>query len=361
MAIREGRWDCATCGQVGNLGRDQVCPSCGAPRDKNVRFYLPEDAPVVEDAAQLAQAKAGVDWLCQFCGSSNSAAVTACTQCGAIRGTSPARETQDFALNAVPRSAQAPPVEVSVSPPAKPFPLKKMLIGAAVGLAALIGLVTFLAWPRYRTVTPVAFHWERAIDVEDYRTVSESGWSVPAGGRVTSQRPEIHHFDQVLDHYETRTRQVSEQVQTGTETYVSGQRDLGNGYFEDISSTRPIYETRSRTEMYQEPIYRSVPVMATKYAYDIERWLKNRDARAAGDDQQPRWPDTKLKPKEREGPRRARYMVRFQDDRQKPHERQTSEAEFLQFQKGVPYRALFDAFGSLKKVTPADRLKAEKD
>ena len=91
MAIREGRWDCPTCGQVGNLGRDQVCPSCGAPRSKDVRFYLPGDVPVVTDAAQLAQAKAGVDWLCQFCGSSNSAAVVACTQCGALRGTSPTR------------------------------------------------------------------------------------------------------------------------------------------------------------------------------------------------------------------------------------------------------------------------------
>ena len=229
-----------------------------------------------------------------------------------------------------------------------------------MALVALIGLIAFLSWPRYRTVKPVAFHWERTIQVEDFRTVQESGWAVPSGGRVTSQRVEVHHFNQVLDHYETRTRQVSEQVQTGTETYVSGQRDMGNGYFEDIESTRPIYETRTRTETYQEPIYRSVPVMATKYGYDIERWLKNRDERAAGDDQKPRWPDVKLKPKERNGPRQARYTVGFQDDRGQRHDRPTSEAEFLQYQKGASYRALFDAFGKLKRVTPKDRLQAEK-
>ena len=35
----------------------------------------------------------------------------------------------------------------------------------------------------------------------------------------------------VIDHYETRTREVTKKRVSGSESYVSGYNDLGNGYF----------------------------------------------------------------------------------------------------------------------------------
>ncbi|HEX8246476.1 MAG TPA: hypothetical protein VF541_23430, partial [Longimicrobium sp.] len=64
MAIREGRWDCPSCGSEAQLGRHVYCTGCGAPRPEEVQFYLPEDAEAVTDAGQLAQANAGADWVC---------------------------------------------------------------------------------------------------------------------------------------------------------------------------------------------------------------------------------------------------------------------------------------------------------
>ena len=71
---------------------------------------------------------------------------------------------------------------------------------------------------------------EHIFEIEIASVVHPEGLRLipdPAAGRLLSEREEIHHYDQVLDHYETRQRDVEEQVQVGTETYVCGQRDLG--------------------------------------------------------------------------------------------------------------------------------------
>src|SRR5260370_21649808 len=70
MAIREGKWRCPYCSVV-NRGADLTCTGCGATRDKDVQFFLEEAADEVTDEQLLATARAGADWLCQFCQTSN--------------------------------------------------------------------------------------------------------------------------------------------------------------------------------------------------------------------------------------------------------------------------------------------------
>lgn len=185
----------------------------------------------------------------------------------------------------------------------------------------LLLLCLFGTWFLFRSsdvdATVTGFSWERTIQVEELRTLIENDWQIPANGRYLSQKEAIHHYQQVFVRNETRTRQVSERVQVGTRRYVCGQRDLGNGFFKDVECQKPIYETRTRTETYQEPIYRDVPVYRTKYTYEIDRWVNGRLERASGHDQTPQWPPINLKPKEREGQKRQQYTVEFTDpDRQ---------------------------------------------
>src|SRR3954462_13621467 len=106
MAIREGKWRCPYCSTV-NRGRDMACSGCGATRDEDVKFFLEEAAPEVTDEKLLAQARAGADWLCQFCETSNPPAATHCLHCGAERGTSPSRPVQEIRDGALP--ATPPP------------------------------------------------------------------------------------------------------------------------------------------------------------------------------------------------------------------------------------------------------------
>ena len=74
-----------------------------------------------------------------------------------------------------------------------------------------------------------------------------------------------------------------------------GTRDKGNGFFEDVYENRPVYRNR---DVYRE-----------RLTYETERWVQDRTAKASGQDQSPRWPDTRAGPREREGGRSETYAV----------------------------------------------------
>ena len=147
MAIREGRWDCPSCGSVGQLGRHVYCVGCGAPRPKEIRFYLPEDAEAVTDAGQLAQAAAGPDWICEHCGGSARASDRTCPGCGAPRGESAEREVVQYALAAVPRSGgggDRPPPPPSAAKPLRAA--REPRFGRNVFLVLLLTVFGWFGW-----------------------------------------------------------------------------------------------------------------------------------------------------------------------------------------------------------------------
>jgi hypothetical protein len=137
---------------------------------------------------------------------------------------------------------------------------------------------------------------------------------VPQGGRILSQRREVHHVNHVLDHYENRTREASEEVKTGARTYVCGHKDLGNGNFEDVECTEPVYETRTHTESYRDPVYRDDPVYQTKYRYEIDKWTPSRTPATSGAGKTPAWPPLTVASNERETGRTEKYTVLFKDE-----------------------------------------------
>lgn len=282
-AIREGRWDCEHCGTTGLAGRELSCPKCGHRRPENVTFYLPEEAGEVTDEELKKRAKAGADWVCEWCGSSNVALRGTCLQCGAEKGTSPSQQVKSYEASAVPRSGDAARPEPTPPPePASKFPVPIIAIVVVLLLACAVGgFLLFRTTETTATVTGVS--WERTIDIEVLDTVTKEAATIPAGGRKVREK-------QV---------QVEETVQTGTETYVCGQKDLGNGMFEDEECERPVYETRQRNE--------------TVYVYEIDEWVVDRTEEASGNDYSPYWPRSDLDDDEREGERTETYTVLVED------------------------------------------------
>lgn len=355
MAVREGRWDCQYCGTTGILGRHKACTKCGRSRPEGTKFYLPKEGEAVADEKLAQQAKIGPDWVCQFCGSSNPANIDVCRSCNAPReGASPKQAVKEYKLGEAPDSGDMdldkPPERPSTAPAAKSRKVPAIGIAGAVGGGLLLCLCLVLAFfvfgNRDAQATVSGFSWERTVAVESFQTVTEEDWQVPEGGRILSQQEEIHHYDQVLDHYETRTRQVSEQVQVGERTYVCGQRDLGNGFFEDIECTDPIYETQTRTETYEEPIYIQVPVYQTKYTYEIDKWVVVRTETAGNDDHSAFWPELNLEGGEREGQRTETYIVYFTDEDGKTFEWETAEADWRGYEMGQGVTLKLDALGN---------------
>ena len=192
------------------------------------------------------------------------------------------------------------------------YEIQDVVVRVVLIIAVIAGMVALFT-PKTVTGTIEGMSWSRSVEIEEYKTVRESDWSIPPGGREVSRSEELHHYDQVLSHYETKTRTYTEQVLDHYEEYVSGYRDLGNGHFEEITSQRPVYRTETKTETYQEPVYKQVPVYQTKYTYDIEKWVHKSYEKTSGNDKTPYWSDYECQTKERIGTKSETYTVSVKD------------------------------------------------
>ncbi len=340
MSIREGRWLCPHCGTE-NLGRAEACAACAAARPAGVRFFLPGDAQAVTEAALIRDARSGADWHCSHCGGANpngvdGVRVTSCRHCGEARdGTDASTPVRTFGVGEAPATAGAATEaeraerrdaarerRAARSPgegdlggrrtSAAPRSLRSVLLAALVllGLAAL----ALWAWPRTHEGRVAELAWTRTVAVERLVTHVEGGWSVPAGGRSIGQDRRVRSYRDVVDHYESRTRQASYRVADGTETYSCGSRDLGNGYFEDRTCSRTTYRTEYRTESYQAPVYRQEPVYDTWHTWEEDRWDVVRTPQAKGGDTSPTWPELRLGDREREGARTEDLVAVLEDE-----------------------------------------------
>ncbi|MCI0395646.1 MAG: zinc finger Ran-binding domain-containing protein [Chloroflexi bacterium] len=391
MAVREGLWDCQWCGQTGILGRHKECSNCGRSRPEGTKFYLPGSAPAVADPQLLKIAKAGPDWLCEHCGSSNAAGRDRCASCDAPKGSSPSQAVKDYSPAAIPRtwdnasSSEETPQAHLPEPAALPAaPARKWFlpggIVAAVAVLFFCGLLSVLLLANARggqpqidegpptaalfvftpaptidpyrevTATVSGFSWLWSVSIEKLSPLVQTGASVPPGGRILNQTQVIDHYEQILDHYETRSTQVAETVQTGVRTYVCGQRDLGNGFFEDIECTEPVYETRYRTETTQEPVYRSDPVYVTQYTYEIDQWSYTRSEEVSGADQNPFWPTFTLAADEREAGRSQYQYVEFAGQAGNTYRLAVSQEEWTAYLAGDTYRLEVDRSNNVYRV-----------
>ena len=190
--------------------------------------------------------------------------------------------------------------------------------------------------------------WERNISIEEHKEFRESGWSLPDGAEQTDIKSELHHYDQVLDHYEDKEEQRSRQVLDHYETYYT-YSDNGNGTYAEVSHERPVYETEYYTETVKTPVYNSVPVYQDKYYYNIRRWVHSRDLTTAGDDHNPYWHELDLKENEREGNRTEiyRFTACSSEDESGIVSYQLAEKDWLQIQIG-------DVLGINSQLSGAD-------
>ena len=348
-----GYWDCPYCGTNDIAGDVYDCPNCGKARDDDIVFHPNPHSGnhqprryVSPNSDAYRRATAGPDWTCSYCDSNNPANIQVCRKCGHSKDESDKNYFEHHPERhnvIIPVSHEAGDDQIrknddddddddsyplSISPPTsiKPYnrhqqsrrrridfplrdidtprispPRKEVSIFAIIAII-FIGII-FLLVPKERTITVTDIDWERSIAVEEYRTVRESDWYVPSGGRVVYTQSEIHHYDHVLDHYESVTK--TRQVITGSHEEVVGYRDLGNGHFEEITRTVYDYGTETYTEM--EPRYVDVPVYQTKYYYDIERWVYDHTVTAKAHDKEPYWPEVTLAQNQREGGQRETY------------------------------------------------------
>ncbi len=362
----EGYWDCQYCGTQGIPGRFRSCTSCGHPRDASVKFYTKDiDAShaITEEEFKRQQAEAeknsrsdsanygGVttteagseslyakkegseaekhddsDWYCDFCDSYNPAELETCKFCGAARSDTSGQtyrdrmgkvaRTYDSHGNLVSERDLAKKQEkptVAAEPPKQGGCLRFVILGIiAVLLIGIVGRCVFS--PKAKKMEVASFDWAQTIEIEEYKTVSESDWSLPEGARLDHKSQEIQSYNRVLDHYEKVPYQVSEKVFDHYETYTT-EVDNGDGTFDVEEHDEPVYRTEQHTEYRDEPVYKDVPIYGTKYYYEIDKWVHTRDVETSGKDHEPYYGEVKLAKatgangigEEREGARYGTY------------------------------------------------------
>lgn len=301
--ILEGLWDCKYCGTDKIGGLTKHCPCCGHPQDTDIEFYLGEEKKYLEDdiAKEYGQ---GADWVCPYCGALNRTHYKFCATCGSAKD----EGNKDYFQAQQAKQEQAAQRQAANQPAQ---PKKKGGKGLLI-LIALAAILFFIFMPRSADTQVTAKSWSRSVDVQVEKTVQESDWEVPAGGRLVSQQQEIHHYDSVIDHYETRTRQVAERVYDGQDEHVEHINN-GDGTFTEHVYYTDRYRTEYHDETYEAPVYVQVPRYATKYTYDIERWVYDRTLKEEGTDDEPKWPELTLGDKERKGDTAERYTVVLTD------------------------------------------------
>lgn len=345
--VVEGYWDCQYCENKGIRGRFKTCPHCGHPRDASVTFYTKEighDQAITDEEfareraeadknSRSSSAKAGEesirasdepslysrgagegrgtaedahdasDWLCDYCGSYNKAADLICAFCGAEREMSEGKTYSD-ARGQVARTydAQGNLVserDLSAKPKPAPEPTQPpkrgmgcLVIAAIIAVVAAVGMF-FALRPKTVDMKVASFGWERSIAIEQLQTVEESGWSLPAEGRLITTNQEISGYNKVFDHNETVEYTEPVRVLDHYDEYTTTV-DNGDGTFDVEEHREPVYVTEYETRYREEPVYVNVPIFSTKYYYEIERWVHERDVTTSGDDHSPQWGEVTL-------------------------------------------------------------------
>ncbi len=267
-----GYWNCKQCGTTSISGELRDCPNCGKPRPDGTKFNVDKRKPItyVSEETEKQVRLRGRDWTCEYCNAMNSGLDTICPGCGAPRY-SPSQDAETEVRQ--PESTRAYD-NLTVREPELPEPdqqisdesetddnyetvIKRFIAAMVVIPVLLIALIFVLHIipPRDVDFQITDMSWKYTIEVQKLTTVDESDWTLPPDGRLQYTRQEIHHYTQVIDHYETEWYDVLD----GYDEEIIGYKDLGNGYMEEITTQVPRYRQESR----EVPVYKDEPVYDT--------------------------------------------------------------------------------------------------
>lgn len=282
-------WDCSYCGTKELLGvSHRHCPNCGGAQDENKRYFPPEGREVeLHDHVYF-----GVDWDCQHCSTPNSKNSNNCVNCGSPQNGAvevdlvgqakvekvkkPKIVKEDFysvenketpkAYSNFDSSTKGNyshetsnskyTTEKSVSSVSKNNSGNKALIALiTIVFACVIGFLIYgFTKVSEHTVVVMEKTWSRSVDVEEYRSVSDTDWC----SNMPSDAYAVSSFRDVRSH-----RQVAD-----GQTCSTSRHDRGDGSY--------------RTERVCHTKYRSEPVYDNRCRYSVNRWRFNNSELASG-------------------------------------------------------------------------------
>lgn len=306
-------WICPNCA-TRNPGPQKTCASCGLPQPDNVQFEQPATEKIIADEATIAQATAGPDIHCHYCGTRNPATAATCSQCGAnlAEGTKRAAgqvlgahrdKPAEPVLCPACGSANAPDAPkcahcgasltasaAPAAPPPVPAPAKRVspMVGIGLGVVALvlcavaITCVMMMSRTSDLTGTVSDVSWQRTVVIEQLLPVTRQAWrdELPANSVAGECRPQLRRTQ---DDPAPNAREVC-----GTPYTV----DEGTGYGEVVQDCQ--------YEIYEDFC-----------DYTAQEWQRVDEAVLNGNNSSPQWPALELTAQQRQGERQENYTCTF--------------------------------------------------
>ena len=348
-------WECPACG-TRNKGVDKICRNCGAAQPADVEFQQVAQEELIEDEAIIAQAKAGADVHCPFCGTRNPATAETCSQCLADLTEAKAREfgqvvgahqdkavpdvacsycgtmNSGTALHCVHCGAALPKVERKS---AAPRPQVKQSTGMSnrtrfilfgiLGLLVIACVAIVILSNRTEEVVGEVQNvsWEYAIQVEALTPVEDEDWRdrVPNDADILSCREEVRR---------TQPNPAPNSVEVCGTPYTV---DTGTGVGEVVQDCE--YQVYDDLCTFTELQWRDFDLVSL-----------------TGDDLEPEWPEPSLAQDQRLGESSEAYEVVFNADGQTYTYHPDDFAEYVQFEEGSSWILEVNTFNNVRSVTP---------
>jgi hypothetical protein len=291
----ELQWTCPNCNSV-NPGPEKLCGNCGAPQPEDVQFEQAERQELITDEEKIAQAEAGADIHCPYCGSRNPAGAEICHQCGGdlVEGIKReegrvvgAYEAGPVTIISCPHCGEENPEtnrncvncggslakevtrsEQVASETTKPKSSIRnwIIMGVVAVLILACGLYLFFANRTNPTSGVVdSVGWERSVPVEALLPVDHKGWeeAIPAEGVIESCSQEVRTV---------QSEPAPNSVEVCGTPYTV---DTGGGYAEVVEDCE--YE-----------------IYDTFCTYTLEEWTVVDTSILTGNDFSPVWPEPVL-------------------------------------------------------------------
>ncbi len=348
-------WTCPKCGSR-NPGPEKACLGCGAPQPQDVQFTQAETLSLIKDEKEIAQAKAGPDIHCAFCGARNPAGTVTCIQCGADLKEGKRRETGQvvgaFQIGPVkqvacgscgvmnPQTAlkcascgasltlETKPALPSAAPAAaKPMSLMTMvLIGVIIVLClgAAIGGIIFASRTEGQTAQVQNIQWTTSIPILALQPVVYQTWrdEAPGGAVLGDCSQRVHHVQ--------------------AEPAANANKVCGTPYTVDKGS--------GFAEVVQDCQYE---VLADFCEYTVDEWRTVNVVNLQGTDFSPIAPQPALQSGQRLGEAQAEYLVVFQTAEGTYSYPLNDFNVYRQFEPGSEWILNINAFNQVVSVEPA--------
>ncbi len=350
----ELEWTCKRCGTV-NPGTEKTCLNCGAAMADQDQFDLPGGQELISDPEKLAQAEAGPDVHCPFCGTRNSGGAAVCSQCGAELKDAQARQVGQVlgAYSSKPAEDTICPSCGTPNPPgaarctncagslagerrptapaAAPAsqgarkPNRTMIIIGAVFMGVLcLGAILFLflgARTEAQAAVVQSVLWERSIAVVEQQPVEHQDWR-----------------DQIPDGAQTGTCRME---------YRYTQPDPAPGAEEVCGTPYTVDQGSGIAKVVQDCEYR---VYDDWCDYSQLEWVAVDTITAQGSDTHPLWPVVSLASGQQEGERQEAYVIVFQSGGETYTHRISDPAEFTLFEPGSEWTLEVNTFGAINEI-----------